>query len=102
MELESTEEKIREYEHELERLEMRAAEGNLPLAEAEYRLLVAETWDTDRGHPNVTGEARVEMARLRLGILPGARQRNRVRDSYLTGTRYSIANQCLLYARDLL
>jgi hypothetical protein len=70
MELDAVTEKIKGYETELEQLEMRAAEGSLPLAEAEYRLLVAEMWDTERGHPNITGEARMEMARLRLGILP--------------------------------
>lgn len=61
---------IRVYEVEISHLETLAAQGVLPLSEVEYRSLVAEAWDTPRGHPTVTGRARLELSRLRLGIVP--------------------------------
>jgi hypothetical protein len=61
---------IRAYEDEIMRLETQAAEDELPVSEVEYRVLLAETWDTPRGRPTVAGVVRLELARLRLGIVP--------------------------------
>jgi hypothetical protein len=61
---------IRAYEDEITRLETHAAEDELPLSEVEFRVLLAETWDTPRGRPTVAGVVRLELARLQLGIVP--------------------------------
>jgi len=61
---------IRSREQEIARLETVIAEDLLPLAEVEYRALLAEAWNTPQGHPDVASAARLELARLRLGIVP--------------------------------
>jgi hypothetical protein len=65
---------IRVQEDEITKLESLAAEGQLSLAEVEYRVILAEAWDTPIGRPTAAGAARLELARLRLG-LPPARAR---------------------------
>jgi len=69
-EISSLTDQIRVYEEEIGRLGTLAAQGTSPLHEVEFRALLAETWDTPRGLPSVTGVTRLELARLRLGILP--------------------------------
>jgi hypothetical protein len=61
---------ITRQEDDITRLRTRAAEGAFSLAEVEYRVLVAETWNTPAGRPSVVGAARLELARLQLGIKP--------------------------------
>ena len=69
-EISSLTDQLREYEAEINHLETLAAQGALPLSEVEYRVLVAETWDTHRGAPSIIGANRLELSRLKLGILP--------------------------------
>lgn len=61
---------IRTQEEEISRLETLAAEGQLSIVEAEYRVMVARTWDTSRGKPTLAGSAELELSRLRMGLLP--------------------------------
>jgi hypothetical protein len=68
IEIETLTEQIKRHENEITRLEMSAVEGDLPLAEVEYRVLLAECWGLPQGRPSVVGAARLELARLRLGI----------------------------------
>lgn len=70
IEIEDITAQLREHEAEVARLETLAAEGDQPLAEVEYRVQVAEAWDTPEGHPTVAGAARLELTRLRLGVSP--------------------------------
>lgn len=69
-EISSLTEQIRVQEDEIAKLETLAAEGQLSLAEAEFRLILAEAWDTPIGRPTAAGAARLELARLRLGLSP--------------------------------
>ena len=55
-------------EQECKKLESEAVEGGLPLAEVEYRALVAKAWSTSSGWLSAVDEARLELSRLRLGI----------------------------------
>jgi hypothetical protein len=59
---------IERHEGEVARLQTEAVVDELPLAEAEYRAILAEVWDTPQARPTVSGEARLELLRLRLGI----------------------------------
>lgn len=61
-------EQIAKKEAELERLELLKPRDTTSIAEAEYRVAVIEAWDTSLGVPSVIGAARLELARLRLGI----------------------------------
>jgi hypothetical protein len=61
-------EQVRVQEEEISRLESLAAEGQLSLAEAEYRMILAEAWDTPIGRPMVAGAARLELTRLKMGL----------------------------------
>jgi hypothetical protein len=61
-------ERIQQHESEITRLQTLAAEDKEPLVEAEYRALLAQTWDTLLGRPTVAGAARLERERLRLGL----------------------------------
>lgn len=63
-------EQIRAQEDEIATLESLAAEGQLSLSEAEYRVLLAEVWDTSIGRPSTSGAARLELTRLKLGLTP--------------------------------
>lgn len=67
-EIEDLREQIREREQEIAQLETRAVEEKFPLAEMEYRVLLAETWSTPQGCPTVLGREQLELARLRLGV----------------------------------
>jgi hypothetical protein len=69
-ELTTLTEEIRRHQDEISQLEMLAAEDQIPLAEAEYRVLLADIWDTPQGRPTVAGAARLELTRLRLGLAP--------------------------------
>lgn len=68
--LDDTERKLATYEKELAQLETQIAEADESVAEVEYRVHVAEAWNTPLGRPTVGGAARLELARLRLGITP--------------------------------
>lgn len=63
-------ERIHNHETEIARLQTLAAEDQLSLTEVEYRVAVAEAWNTSEGIPLVVGMARLERDRLRLGIAP--------------------------------
>lgn len=63
-------EQIRAQEEEMTRLETIAAESHLSLIEAEYRVMLAKAWDTARGRPTLASLAELELARLRMGLLP--------------------------------
>src|ERR1700722_12373692 len=54
---------IRIQEDEIAKLESLAAEGQLSLAEAEFRVTLAEVWDTPTGRPTAVGAARLELLR---------------------------------------
>lgn len=69
-EISSLTDQIRAYEEEINRLETLAAQGTAPVHEVEFSVLLAEAWDTLRGSPSITGVIRLELARLKLGILP--------------------------------
>ena len=55
-------EQIRIQEDEIVKLESLAAEGQLSLAEVEYRAILAETWDTPIGRSTAAGSARLELS----------------------------------------
>jgi hypothetical protein len=59
---------IRTQEDEIAKLESFAAEGQLSIAEAEFRVTLGEVWDTRIGRPTAAGAAQLELARLRLGL----------------------------------
>lgn len=63
-------ERIQRHEVQLTQLQTFSVEDQFPLAEVEYRALLAEAWDTPRGRPTVAVASRLELARLRLGISP--------------------------------
>lgn len=69
-EVASLTEQVQRHKTLVNQLEMLAAEGDVPIAEVEYRMLLAENWSTSQGYPSVVGATRLEFARLRLGILP--------------------------------
>src|SRR5262245_8181965 len=60
---------IQAQEEEVAHLRSLAVVGTEPQAELEYRVLLAEAWDTPQARPSTTGKARLELARVRLGIL---------------------------------
>jgi hypothetical protein len=70
LELEDIDRRLAAYTDELAQLETQIAEADEPVAEVEYRAQVAEAWNTPAGCPTVAGSARLELARLRLGITP--------------------------------
>jgi hypothetical protein len=67
-EIQALNERVRIHESEIERLQTLAAEGQLSVAEAEYRAILADVWGTPQGRPTVAGATRLELARLRLGV----------------------------------
>lgn len=69
-EIDRLSEQIQRHETQAAQLETVAVEGELPLAEVEYRVLLAENWNTVQGRPTVVGATCLELARLRLGISP--------------------------------
>lgn len=68
MQMEDISQQIKEREAEIIRLQTAAVEDKETLAEVEYRVAVAETFDTPQGVPSIAGNARLELLRLRLGI----------------------------------
>jgi hypothetical protein len=70
LELEDIDRRLAAYTDELAQLETQIAEADEPVAEVEYRAQVADAWNTPAGRPTVAGGARLELARLRLGITP--------------------------------
>ncbi|MBD1875070.1 hypothetical protein H6F75_16415 [Nodosilinea sp. FACHB-131] len=69
-EISTLSEQIHIQEDEMARLETLAAEGQISIVEAEYKVMVAKAWDTQRGKPTLTGSAELELLRLRMGIVP--------------------------------
>lgn len=69
IEIDDLRESIKHHEAELARLQTEAAVDKEPMAEVEYRMLVAEAWDTLRGRPTIAATTRLEYNRLRLGVL---------------------------------
>lgn len=69
-EISTLSEQIRIQEDEMARLETLAAEGQISIVEAEYKVMVAKAWDTQRGKPTLTGAAELELLRLRMGLFP--------------------------------
>jgi hypothetical protein len=63
-------ERIQRHEGELARLQTEAAVDKEPPVEVEYQALLAEVWGTPQGRPTFAGATRLNLARLRLGILP--------------------------------
>lgn len=70
IELQEIEGRLKDYDAEYAALETLAAEADLPIAEVQYRIAVAEAWNTPEGRPTVVGLARLELERLRLGVAP--------------------------------
>lgn len=70
IEVESLIEQIGTREREIAQLETIAVEDQLPLAEAQYQEQLAEAWNSLQGRPTVIGMVRLELERLRLGIVP--------------------------------
>jgi len=68
MQLEDISQQIKEREAEIDRLQTLSVEDKESLVEVEYRVAVAETFDTPQGSPSYAGNARLELLRLRLGI----------------------------------
>jgi hypothetical protein len=61
-------EEIERHQERLAQLRTEAVVDKEPLHEVEYRMLVAEAWDTPEGRPRVAAAAKVEYHRLRLGV----------------------------------
>jgi hypothetical protein len=59
---------IDKREQELMKLESQLVENGISLEDVQYRLLIAESWDTPSGMPGFTGNLRMEAARLEHGI----------------------------------
>ncbi len=70
-EIDKITEQLHQHKTEIDRLETLNVEGETPLNEVEYRVILAEAWDTPIGRPTVVGQARIEFARLRLHIDEG-------------------------------
>jgi hypothetical protein len=70
MEIQDIAEQIRVREQELVQLKTHLVEDAAPLAEVEYRVLLAETWGTQKFQPSLLGTTKLELARLQLGIKP--------------------------------
>jgi hypothetical protein len=97
--LRQIEEQITAYKAEVARLKTKAVVEQYPLAEAKFRELLAETWDTERGSPTTVGLERLERARLELGI---KQERARelatdIRARLARETFYSINHQLLVH-----
>jgi hypothetical protein len=61
-------ESIQRHRAEVAQLQTEAAVDKEPLAEVEYRALLAEVWDTPQGRPTVANVERLKLLRLHLGI----------------------------------
>lgn len=70
LELVTIEQRLQTYEAEAAALETLAAEAEAPVTEVQYRIAVAEAWNTSEGRPSVVSAARLELERLRLGVGP--------------------------------
>lgn len=51
--------RIKQHETELEKLQSQSVEDELSLPEADYRILLAELWNTSTGRPSALGAARL-------------------------------------------
>lgn len=69
LEIEDISEQIRSYETEFDQLEQQAAAATTPVAEIEYRMLLAQAWSKYSERIPVVERAQLEWARVRLGIL---------------------------------
>jgi hypothetical protein len=63
-------EEIARHECEATQLATQAAEEYLSFAEVEYRMFLAEAWDAAQGALSVVRCAQLELARLKLGLMP--------------------------------
>jgi hypothetical protein len=69
LEIRTLNEQILQKEHELTQLETLAAVDRYSLVEAEYRKLLAEELNTSNGYLGVVVSSRIELARLKLGLV---------------------------------
>src|SRR5689334_19466351 len=60
--------KIRTYEEEIAKLQTLVVEDKLSAPEADYRVFLADVFNTPSGLPSVVGNVRLEQERLRLGL----------------------------------
>lgn len=56
-------------EQEISELEIINIEGELPIVEAKYKIMVARAWDNLRGKPTLAETSELELARLQKGLL---------------------------------
>jgi len=68
VDLEELTHQIQAFEGEVNELRIQLAEGDIPLAEVEYRAALAAAWEP--GRPTVAGAANLEWVRVRSGIKP--------------------------------
>lgn len=62
-------EQIDRREKEIVRLETLAAEAEVSLVEAEYRVMLSEAWDNPRGRPTPANVAKLDLMRLKMRLL---------------------------------
>lgn len=70
LEIEALVGRIQAQEEDIARLKARAAESGFSMGEAEYRVLLAQAWESPQGHPTVAWSVRLEFERVRLGVTP--------------------------------
>jgi hypothetical protein len=70
VEIRTLNEEIARHECEAERLESLAAEEHRSYAEVKYRMLLAKAWDVTQGKLTVVNHTRLEVARLKLRLMP--------------------------------
>ena len=75
MEITTIEEHIAILEKEIAAIQTDAVVDQFSLVEAEYRVLLADAWDTSSGIPTIASEARLEVARLKFGLHPDQARR---------------------------
>jgi hypothetical protein len=69
-ELKDIKDQIDELQNRGSELETRAVEDAISYPEAEYRVKLAQAWDTPYGRPTAQGKAQLELDRLHLGVTP--------------------------------
>jgi len=68
IEIEDMTKQIHAYEEEIAQFEARAAADQVPVEEIEYQAMLAEEWDKCSGRLKLAQRARLDWARVRLGI----------------------------------
>jgi len=56
-------------EQEISELEIMAVEGELPIIESKYKIMVARAWDNLRGKPTIAESCELELLRLQKGLV---------------------------------